>query len=85
MILWYLSAVNLAGFLLCGMDKARARRRQRRISERTLFVTALLGGSAGLLLGMGIFRHKSRRPKFVLGIPLILTFQLLLACILLLK
>jgi uncharacterized membrane protein YsdA (DUF1294 family) len=74
----YVIVLNLIGFLLMGIDKRRARRRKYRISERTLFVTALIGGSIGVLIGMYVFRHKTRHLSFVLGIPLILVLQLLL-------
>ena len=69
----YLIAVNVWAFALMGFDKRRAKRRgARRIRERTLFLSALLGGGAGALLGMWGFRHKTRHWYFVVGIPLIL-------------
>ena len=76
--LCYLLAVNLAGFLLFGMDKSRARRHRWRIPEKTLFAVALLGGSLGSLAGMYGFRHKTRHRSFVLGIPVILVLQCVL-------
>ena len=77
---WYLAAVNLWAFGLMGFDKGRARRRgARRIRERTLFLSALLGGSLGALLGMWVFRHKTKRWYFVWGLPLILLVQAALA------
>ena len=69
----YLIAVNVWAFALMGFDKRRAKQRgARRIRERTLFLSALLGGGAGALLGMWSFRHKTRHWYFVVGIPLIL-------------
>lgn len=76
--LW-LAAVNLAALCLMGIDKRRARRGAWRIPERTLFLAAALGGSAGAWLGMYLFRHKTRRWYFVAGIPAILLAQLALA------
>lgn len=76
---FYLLLVNLAGFLLFGVDKARARRHAWRIPEAQLFLAALLGGSPGCLLGMYLFRHKTRHPQFVIGIPAILLAELLAA------
>ncbi len=58
-----------------GIDKRRARRHMWRISEKTLFFTALLGGSVGTLAGMYAFRHKTRHWYFVIGMPLILILQ----------
>lgn len=71
----YLILLNLAGFFLMGTDKRRARRHMWRIPEKTLFCTALLGGSAGTLAGMYVFRHKTKHWYFVIGMPLILILQ----------
>lgn len=71
-LLVYLAAVNLILFAVMGADKSRARRRARRVPERTLFALCLLGGGAGGVLGMCVFRHKTRHLKFVIGFPLIL-------------
>ncbi|MEA5039358.1 MAG: DUF1294 domain-containing protein [Clostridiaceae bacterium] len=73
----WLAAASVAAFILCGLDKSFAIRRHRRIPEKTLMGMALLGGSPGLLLGMTVFRHKTRHPKFYIGVPLILLAQLL--------
>ena len=76
LILLYLTIINAAGFLLMLIDKQKARRGAWRISEATLIWVAILGGSIGSLIGMHLFRHKTRHLKFVLGIPLILFAQL---------
>jgi len=75
----YLIGLNLLLFVLMGRDKSAARRGARRIPETTLLALAVIGGSAGGLLGMVLFRHKSRKPAFRIGFPLILICQLLLA------
>ncbi len=63
-----------------GIDKRRAKRKgTRRIRERTLFLSAFLGGPAGALLGMWLFHHKTKHWYFVVGMPLILLAQALLA------
>ena len=73
LIAGYLVLVNLWAFVLMGVDKARAKKKgARRIRERTLFLSALLGGGLGALLGMWVFRHKTKHWYFVVGIPLIL-------------
>ena len=79
---WYLAVMNTLGFALMGLDKKRAGEHQWRISERTLFLVAALGGSVGSWLGMYIFHHKTRKAKFYLGIPLILVIQCALTFIL---
>ncbi|MCI8582096.1 MAG: DUF1294 domain-containing protein [Dorea sp.] len=75
---WYIVWSNLAAFLVYGLDKRRARQHQWRISERTLLGLALIGGSAGALAGMYLFRHKTKKLKFVVGVPVILAVQLIL-------
>lgn len=68
----YLILVNVWAFALMGADKRRAKRRgARRVRERTLFLSALLGGGPGACLGMWGFRHKTRRWYFAVGLPLI--------------
>ncbi|MFT9848182.1 DUF1294 domain-containing protein [Aneurinibacillus sp. REN35] len=74
----YLLAVNLCGWLFMRMDKRRARRQAWRIKEQTLFLIALLGGALGCLIGMYMFRHKTRHARFVWGMPLILAIQIAL-------
>ena len=74
----YLILINLATFLLFGVDKRRARRQQWRIPEATLLTVAVLGGSIGAILAMQIFRHKTKHPKFLVGIPVILILQVVL-------
>ncbi|MCD8383178.1 MAG: DUF1294 domain-containing protein [Clostridiales bacterium] len=78
----YLAAANVAGFVVMGADKRRARRGEWRIRERTLFAVALVGGSLGVLLGMRLFHHKTRHWYFVVGVPLILAAQIVLAVVL---
>ena len=72
-IITYLVLVNLWAYALMGIDKRRAQTKgARRIRERTLLLSALLGGGLGAFLGMMGFRHKTRHWYFVIGIPLIL-------------
>ena len=74
----YLIGINLAGFIIMGVDKKRAIRGAWRISEASLFFTALLGGSLGCILGMQHFRHKTKHWYFKYGMPAILVVQVLL-------
>lgn len=75
----YVIIVNMTGFALMGIDKAKARRKAWRIPEAKLFLVALLGGSIGSILGMYLFRHKTRHWYFVWGMPAIFVLQLLAA------
>ncbi len=74
----YLLIINAVGFLIMLADKTKARKKQWRIPESTLILTAAVGGSIGVLCGMYAFRHKTRHLKFTLGVPLILAIQVLL-------
>lgn len=71
-----LLAVNLISFALMGIDKQNARKGARRIPEKTLFLFVFLGGSAGGLAGMLLFRHKTRHWYFAVGFPIILMLHL---------
>lgn len=74
----YLLIVNAIGFLLMLIDKRKAIRRRWRIREKTLFLTAAIGGSIGSIMGMYTFRHKTKHLQFTLGMPAILVVQLVL-------
>lgn len=76
-LITYFILINLIGFLIMGLDKRRAIKKRWRIPERKLFLIALLFGSIGVLIGMYVFRHKTRHLSFAIGIPAILVIQLL--------
>lgn len=78
-LLIYLVIINLIAFLLMAMDKSRARKHQWRIPEKTLFLSAILGGSIGAIAGMYTFHHKTKHWYFVIGMPAILILQVVLA------
>lgn len=82
-IIIYLATINLIGFSLMGIDKKRAIRGAWRISESSLFLTAVLGGSIGCILGMQFFRHKTKHWYFKYGMPAILILQVAAAIFLL--
>ena len=71
----YWAVLNLAGFAMMGIDKKRAIRGAWRISEASLFLTALLGGALGCTLGMHHFRHKTKHWYFRYGLPAIFLVQ----------
>lgn len=78
----YLAAVNITAFILYGADKKKAKRGQWRIPEKTLLGIAVIGGSAGAILGMFLFRHKTKHWYFRYGLPAILIVQLALVYVL---
>ena len=70
-VLIYLLLINLLGFALYGVDKAKSKRKgSRRIPERTLLWVARLGGGLGCWLGMMLFRHKTKHTRFMILVPL---------------
>lgn len=77
-IVFYLIAVNLASFFTFALDKRKALKHKYRIPERRLFLFAALGGSPAALAAMYLFHHKTKKPAFKFGIPLILFIQLAL-------
>lgn len=74
----YLTIINLIGFFSMGIDKYKAIHHKWRIPENTLFLIAIIGGSIGSILGMQLFRHKTKHPRFVIGMPVILILQVLI-------
>lgn len=61
-----------------GMDKRKAKKGKWRISERTLFLVALLGGAIGSTIGMHVFHHKTRHWYFKFGFPTLALLQIVL-------
>ena len=77
-IICYLLAVNIVTFLLYGIDKYKAKKNKWRISEATLLLMAVIGGSIGAWVGMRIWHHKTMHKKFKYGIPVIIIMQIAL-------
>ena len=78
-ILYYLLAVNIATFFLYGIDKYKAKKGRWRISEATLLMMAVIGGSIGAWAGMRLWHHKTMHKKFKYGIPIIIILQVTIA------
>lgn len=76
--LYYLLVVNTLTFLLYGIDKYKAKKARWRISEATLLMMAVIGGSIGAWAGMRLWHHKTMHKKFKYGIPLIILLQIAL-------
>lgn len=79
MIRWYVLFINFITFLVFGWDKQKARNGGWRTPERTLFLLAAMGGSAGAWMGMYSFRHKTAKVRFKVGIPALLLLQAIAA------
>ena len=77
-LLYYFVCVNVLTFLVYGIDKWQARQGKWRISEATLLLFAVIGGSIGAWLGMRVWRHKTMHKKFKYGIPAILMIHIII-------
>ena len=84
-IIIYLLIVTIIAFCLMGIDKMQAKKKKWRIPEKTLFLSAVLGGSIGANAGMQVFRHKTKHMSFVIGMPAILILQIALGIFLYIK
>jgi len=67
----YTLVISISGFIIMGIDKGKAKSKERRVSEGTLMTISFLGGAIGVLIGMLIFKHKTNKNRFRLGIPLL--------------
>lgn len=74
----YLIIINIIAFLTMYIDKRKAKYGKWRIQEQSLFILALIGGSIGAIIGMNIFRHKTKKLRFSIGFPIILILQIVL-------
>ena len=77
-VAYYLIIINILTFLVYGIDKWKARNDKWRISEATLLLLAVIGGSIGAWAGMSVWHHKTLHKKFRYGVPLILIIQVAL-------
>lgn len=78
MLILYFVIMNLIALFAMAADKIRAMEHRFRIPESVLILLAVLGGSIGSIVGMFLFRHKKRKPKFRIGLPVILILQIVL-------
>ena len=77
-IVLYVLIINLIAFLAMWIDKQKAIKGKWRIKEGTLFTLVLLGGGIGGILGMYVFRHKTKKMYFTLGFPVIMIAEIVL-------
>ena len=84
-IIIYLLIINLVSFLSMGIDKWKAKRGAWRIPEQTLISMVLLGGGIGGIIGLYMFRHKTKKPRFYIGFPMILISEIIIAVYIIIK
>ena len=78
----YLLVLTVLGFSLTALDKYLARRHLWRIPEPILLLTSVLGGSLGVVMAMILVRHKTKKPLFLIAVPIMLTVQIAALCFL---
>ena len=77
-IVLYFFIINVLGFLAMGLDKWKAKKGSWRIPEDSLFMFTILGGGIGTIAGIYTFRHKTKKAKFTVGMPVIVVLEILL-------
>lgn len=77
-LIGYMAVMSLSLVICMGYDKEQAKKHKSRIAEQTLFTLAIFGGAVGGVLGMYLFRHKTRKNKFAFGFPLLAAIQMFL-------
>ena len=75
-MIFYLITISATSFILFGIDKWKAKKHQRRISEFTLLLITFLGGSIGSVLGIFIFNHKISKYEFWLKLMAVIIIQI---------
>lgn len=77
-IFLYLLIMNVLGLYLMYADKKRAKQQVYRIKERTLWRVSFLGGVFGTLIGMNVFRHKTKHSSFKWGLPTLAIIEIVI-------
>ena len=80
-IIYYIIAINVFAVILTLADKIRAANNKWRISEKMLFSVSFFGGALGMYTAMKLIRHKTKHKRFMIGLPLIIIFQLILVIV----
>ena len=77
-VIIYLIIINILGLIVMGIDKWKAKNGRWRIPENTLLMFTILGGGIGTIAGMYLFRHKTKKAKFTIGMPVIFILEIVL-------
>lgn len=80
----YLAAISILSVIVCCADKIRAKEHRSRVSESDLLLMGALGGAVSMLVTMLIIRHKTKKLKFMAGLPLIIVLHLAIAALIVL-
>lgn len=80
-LILYLCVVNIIGVALTIYDKIAAKKSKWRVSEKTLIIFAVIGSGVSMYITMHIIRHKTKHPKFMIGIPIIVALELVIGAL----
>lgn len=81
-IIVYFVIINIISVIITVADKSQAKKHKRRISEKSLMILSALGGGIGMYVTMRVIRHKTHHDKFMIGIPLMISIEMVLMCVL---
>ena len=76
-IVIYLIIINIIGFAIMFIDKQKAKKGKWRIPEKVIFIVTALGGGIGTISGMYVFRHKTKKLNFTIGLPFITILEII--------
>lgn len=74
----YVLLISSYAILITILDKQKAKQHKRRISEKHLFIAAVLGGALAMYITMKCIHHKTKHKRFMIGLPVIFIIHLLL-------
>lgn len=77
----YLCGISVISIIAILFDKTAARNGERRISEKSLMALAVIGGGIAMYITMRIIHHKTRKNKFMVGIPVVVMLEIALTAI----
>ena len=63
-LLFFYAIVSIVTFFAYGLDKRKAKKKRWRTPEAVLLGLGFFGGAVGALIGMNLFRHKTRHWYF---------------------
>lgn len=84
-LIFYFAVINFLSVIFCVLDKRNSKKGRRRIAEKKLLGLSIFGGAVGMYIAMLTIRHKTRHYKFMVGLPLIIVLQIIVAYFLLTK
>ena len=78
LLIVFIIVINTVSAIVCVIDKINAKKHKQRIPEAVLLWLSVFGGALLMLITMLLIRHKTKKPKFMIGLPVILLLQVLL-------